>query len=167
MQKNALTCLLKCSKKQDSFVNKTVKLPKYAKLLEGLADDLKFRDMIPIINFGTSDAATVNTAYTETEEYQDPDELKKESKRQIKGSIPKLEKEDRLDLLPFIIKLLFSKLVKKRGAINKNNKINERRNIVYIFLSSLDPATEFVLFFKELLEPLNLLSLLDKNLSND
>ena len=42
LQKNALTCLLRCSKKTD-FDNKTVKLPKYAKLLEGLADDLKFR----------------------------------------------------------------------------------------------------------------------------
>ena len=38
LQKVALACLLKCSKKQD-FVNRTVKLPKYKKLLEGLTDD--------------------------------------------------------------------------------------------------------------------------------
>ena len=38
LQKVALTCLLKCSKKQD-FANRTVKLPKYKKLLEGLTDD--------------------------------------------------------------------------------------------------------------------------------
>ena len=74
----------------------------------------------------------------------------------MKGAVPKLEKQDRLDVLPVIIKLLFSKLVKKKGAINKNNSINDRRNIVYIFLSSLDPTTEFKLFFKELLEPLEL-----------
>ena len=60
LQKNALTCLLKCSKKTTTFVNTTAKLPKYAKLLEGLADDLKFRNMIPIINYGSSDAASVN-----------------------------------------------------------------------------------------------------------
>ena len=51
--------------------------------------------------------------------------------------------------------------MKKKGAINKNNKINERRNIVYIFLSSLDPVTEFTLFFKELLEPLDLCEILE------
>ena len=59
LQKNVLSCLLKCSKKSDSFKNKTAKLPKYAKLLEGLADDLKFRNMIPIINYGSTDATAV------------------------------------------------------------------------------------------------------------
>ena len=83
--------------------------------------------------------------------------------------MPKLEKEDRLDLLPFIIKLLFSKLVKKKGAINKNNSIGDRRNVVYIFLSSLEPNTEFPLFFKELLEPLELGDLItnDTEMSNE
>ena len=52
-------------------------------------------------------------------------------------------------------------MVKKKGAINKNSSISDRRNIVYIFLSSLDPATEFPLFFRELLEPLNLSDLID------
>lgn len=65
-------------------------------------------------------------------------------------------------MLPFIIKLLFSKLVKKHGAINRNNSIDDRRNLVYIFLSSLEPDTEFPLFFKELLEPLNLTDLVVK-----
>ena len=85
--------------------------------------------------------------------------MKKESKKNTKGSIPKLAPDDRLEVLPFIVKLLFSKLVKKKGAINKNNSIDDRRNIVYIFLSSLEPVTEFPLFFRELLEPLNLVEL--------
>ena len=144
-------------------------MPKYAKLLEGLADDLKFRNMIPIINLGSSDAATTNKAYNEEGEYEGAAlEENKESKRNIKGQIPKLEKEDRQELLPFVIKLLFSKLVKKKGAINKNNSIGERRNIVYIFLSSLEPASEFPLFFKELLQPLDLHNLIDEDeMSND
>ena len=54
LQKNALNCLLKCSKKQN-FANKTLKLPKYEKLLFGLTDDLQFKDMIPVINFGQSE----------------------------------------------------------------------------------------------------------------
>ena len=62
---------MKCSKKTDSFNNKTHKMPKYSKLLEGLQDDLKFRMMIPSINYGSSDAATVNQAYTELDaEYE-------------------------------------------------------------------------------------------------
>ena len=71
LQKNVLKCLMKCSKKTDSFNNKTHKMPKYSKLLEGLQDDLKFRMMIPSINYGSSDAATVNQAYTELDaEYE-------------------------------------------------------------------------------------------------
>lgn len=157
LQKNVLTCLIKCSKKTDSFKNKTAKLPKYAKLLEGLADDLKFRGVIPLINFGSAEGGNVNQEYMEqAENFEEKEEDKKEGKRTLKGAVPKLEKEDRLEVLPFIIKLLFSKLVKKKGAINKNNSLSDRRNIVYIFLSSLDPDTEFQLFFKELLEPLGL-----------
>ena len=146
-------------------------MPKYAKLLDGLADDQKFKLMIPVINHGSSDAATVTQAYVENEDYEAPEEVKGEqAKNRSKGSIPKLEKEDRLDLLPVIIKLLFSKLVKKKGAINKNSNINDRRNVVYIFLSSLDPETEFPLFFQELLEPLNLSDLNNNdshNISDD
>ena len=58
---------MKCSKKTQAFNNTTVKLPTYAKLLEGLADDLKFRNMIPVINYGSTDAAAVNQAYLERE----------------------------------------------------------------------------------------------------
>ena len=65
LQRNVLTCLMKCSKKTDSFKNKTAKMPKYAKLLDGLADDQKFKIMIPVINHGSSDAATVTQAYVE------------------------------------------------------------------------------------------------------
>jgi hypothetical protein len=118
-----LTCLLKVSKKQD-FLNKTLKLPKYAKLLEGLTDDQKYKDMIPIIVFGSQEGPTESI-----EELEAHDE-KRESKRNLKGQIPKLEKEDRMEVLPFIIKLLFSKLLAKKGAINKK-KVDTRRNIVY------------------------------------
>ena len=39
-------------------------MPQYAKLLEGLQDDLKFRNMIPNINYGSTDSASVTQAYT-------------------------------------------------------------------------------------------------------
>jgi hypothetical protein len=66
-----------------------------------------------------------------------------------------LEVADRAEVLPLIIKLLFSKILKKKGAINKKS-IKTRRNIVYQFMTGLDPATEFSLFFSELLAPLGL-----------
>ena len=50
--------------------------------------------------------------------------------------------------------------------INKKN-IHTRRNIVYAFLSGLDPATEFPIFFKELLEPLGLSDIIEHNRSID
>ena len=93
-------------------------------------------------------------------------ETVKEKKRAIKGGIPKLEQEDRLQVLPVIIKLLFSKLLKKKGSINKKS-IHTRRNIVYAFLSGLDPQSEFPLFFRELLEPLNLADLLEVGVQID
>jgi hypothetical protein len=52
LQRNIITGLLKVSKKHD-FKNQTVKLPKYQKLLEGLCDDLKFKDMILVIVHGS------------------------------------------------------------------------------------------------------------------
>lgn len=64
-------------------------------------------------------------------------------------------------MLPFIIKLLFSKLLRKKGAINKKT-IFTRRNIVYQFLSGLDPLTEYQMFFKELLEPLGIKDILER-----
>ena len=52
LQKLIVSGLIKCSKKLD-FDNKTVKLPKYQKLFEGLCDDTKFSDMIPVIAHGS------------------------------------------------------------------------------------------------------------------
>ena len=52
LQKLIVSGLIKCSKKLD-FDNKTVKLPKYQKLLEGLCDDNRFSEMIPIIAHGS------------------------------------------------------------------------------------------------------------------
>ena len=43
-------------------------MPKYSKLLEGLADDLKFRSVIPLINFGTTEGGSVNEAYLDQPE---------------------------------------------------------------------------------------------------
>lgn len=57
LQQIVLTCLVKASKKVD-FENTTLKLPKYQKLLEGLTDDTKYKDMIPIIVFGSQEGAT-------------------------------------------------------------------------------------------------------------
>jgi len=128
----ALACLLKTSKKQAETGGKnlTIKYPKYAKLLEGLTDDKSYTDMIPIIFHGSHSGTKEN----------DNDE--KEQTKKVKGSIPKLIEEDRQDLLPIIIKLMFSKMLRRKGAINKKS-IRTRRNIVYMFMSNLDPHTEF------------------------
>jgi len=59
-------------------------MPQYAKLLEGLQDDLKFRNMIPNINYGSTDSATVTQAYTGLDqeyEGQTGEEGKTDSKR--------------------------------------------------------------------------------------
>lgn len=63
-------------------------------------------------------------------------------KKADKGSIPKLKDEHREQVLPIIIKLLLSKIIKKKGAINKKT-IHTRRSIVFQFLSSLNPETEY------------------------
>lgn len=73
---------------------------------------------------------------------------------------------DRQELLPVIIKLLFSKLLKNKGTRNKKS-IGTRRNIVYQFLSGLNPKTEFPIFFKELLEPLGLGFILETNIDEE
>jgi hypothetical protein len=50
--------LLKTSKKASTTkqegdeTNKTLKYPKYQRLLEGLADDKQYVDMMPVIAFG-------------------------------------------------------------------------------------------------------------------
>ena len=108
LQKLLLTCILKATKKTLHFNNPTVRLPKYAKLLEALLDDVKFKDVIPIIFFGAE-------AEEEPEHQQDTEMTTTESKRTTRGNIPPLEADDRLEVLPFIIKLLFSKLLKKKG----------------------------------------------------
>jgi len=100
--------------------------------------------MIPIIFYGS------HTQQREGDLAEEGNNTKK-----IKGAIPKLTDEDRLDMLPIIIKLMFSKMLRRRGAINKKS-IRTRRNIVYMFMSNLDPNTEFQLFFKELFTPLGL-----------
>jgi hypothetical protein len=127
-----------------------LKYPKYQRLLEGLADDKTYVDMMPVIAYGRKQAEE-NEAMEQQEEKTEA----KESKREIKGKIPRLEVADRAEVLPLIIKLLFSKILKKKGAINKKS-IKTRRNIVYQFMTGLDPATEFSLFFSELLAPLGL-----------
>lgn len=47
-----------------------------------------------------------------------------------KESIPKLKEEDRQVVLPIIIKILLSKLIKKKGSINQKS-IYARRSIIY------------------------------------
>ncbi len=70
-------------------------------------------------------------------------------------------------MLPFIVKLLFSKLLKKKGVVNKKS-LMQRRIIVYQFFAGLDPITEFPIVFKELLNPLGLeLTNLDQSLIRD
>ena len=77
------------------------------------------------------------------------------SRKETKSLIPKLEQEDREVILPLIVKLLQSKLLQKRGAINKKSLLT-RRNIVYQLYATFNVETELPLFINELLEPLNL-----------
>jgi hypothetical protein len=95
LQKNALECLTK------SGYNKGL-LIKYAKLLDGFADDEKFKDMIPIMIHGSG----ASGEDLEVEGQEDKPKKRKETK----ATIPKLETEDRKLMLPVIIKLLQSKL---------------------------------------------------------
>lgn len=128
--------------------NWTIKLPKYQKLLEGLADDTRFRDMILVITFGSQ-----TTQIQEDMEDGDvvmEEEQKKKTKKEV-GSIPKLADEDRPELLPLIVKLLLSKL-----ANRKLKQTQDRRTLIYQFLASLNPASEYPIFFAEVLAPLNL-----------
>jgi hypothetical protein len=76
-------------------------------------------------------------------------------KKKEKESIPKLQKEDRADVLPVIVRLLFSKLSLQSGK-GKLKQLNDRRTIIYQFYASLDPETEYPIFFKELLQPLGI-----------
>ena len=54
-----------------------------------------------------------------------------------------------MEVLPIIIRLLLSKLIKKKGAINMKT-VHTRRSIVYNFMANLNPEKELKLFFNEL-----------------
>ena len=58
-------------------------------------------------------------------------------------------------MLPIIIKLLQSKLIQKKGAINKKS-LFVRRNLIFKFFASFNPLTEFHLIIEELLSHINL-----------
>ena len=72
------------------------------------------------------------------------------------NNIPKLAEGHRMDVLPIVIKLLLSKLIKKKGAINMKT-VHTRRTIVYQFMSQLNPETELKIFFNELLSTFDIL----------
>ena len=100
--------------KREDFNNRTVKFPKYQKLFEGLMDDTRFVDMIPIINFGSQAVSNVDEN-ADVEVYDDSHKPKKKTQE----GIPRLAQSDRQEVLPVIVKLLFSKLLRKHGAINQ------------------------------------------------
>jgi hypothetical protein len=148
-QKTALDCLVKSGYKAGL-------MSKYKKLMDGFVDDEKFKDMIPILIHGSqanSGAGDVPEEYQETD--ADNKVQQKAKRKETKSVIPKLDEEDREAMLPVIIKLLQSKLLMKKGAINKKS-LHVRRAIVYKFFASLNPDTEFAVFFDELLRPINL-----------
>lgn len=58
-------------------------------------------------------------------------------------------------MLPIIIKLLKSKIIQKKGAINKKS-IHVRRQIVFQFFASFDPIREFPTVINEFLRPVSL-----------
>jgi hypothetical protein len=51
-------------------------LRQYRKLLEGFTDDIKFKDMIPVVTFG-SQGGSVSAAANTNQEYAEDDALKK------------------------------------------------------------------------------------------
>lgn len=124
LQKLALECLLKAD---DKGV-----VRQYRKLLEGFTDDLKFKDMIPVVTFGSQGGASNKKEEQMTEAAGEDEALKKQD---AKGNnIPKLAEGHRLEVLPIIIKLLLSKLIKKKGAINQKT-VHTRRSIVFSFMA--------------------------------
>ena len=134
MQRNSLECLTK------SGYNRGM-LTKYAKLLDGFADDEKFKDVIPIMIHGSGATA---------EDLPDLEEKATKKRKDTKSLIPKHEEEDRNAMQPNIIKLLQSKLQQKRGAINKKS-IHTRRTIIFQFYASFDKEKELPLIANELL----------------
>jgi Down-regulated in metastasis len=145
LQKLALDCLLK----SDSEAGV---LRQYRKLLEGFTDDIKFKDMIQVVNFGSQVGSSGGMAGNTNEDEATQVDNKKDAKA---NNIPKLAEQHRVDVLPVIIKLLLSKLIKKKGAINKKT-VHTRRTIVYQFMSQLNPEIELKLFFNELLSSFDL-----------
>lgn len=119
----------------------------YKKLLEGFTDDLKFKDMIQVVNFGSQAGGSGTANQAEINQEANNNESKKDQKA---NNIPKLADKHRIDVLPIIIKLMLSKLIKKKGAINQKS-VHTRRTIVYSFMSQLKPETELKLFLNELL----------------
>lgn len=108
--------------------------------------------MIPILIHGSS---SVENAQEDTAMDEDDKLTKKAKRKETKASIPKLEEDDRADVLPVVIKLLQSKLLQRRGAINKKS-IFTRRNIVYQFVSTFNKETELPLVINEVLATVNL-----------
>ena len=72
-------------------------LTKYKKLLEGFADDEKFREMIPIMIHGSSTGPSAGESATAEGQEEDADDkqAKKAKRKETKSTIPKLEEEDR------------------------------------------------------------------------
>lgn len=94
-------------------------LTKYKKLLEGFADDEKFKDMIPVMVHGSHSGPGTGESVPEEEAQEAEDKQSKKAKRkETKSTIPKLEEEDRAQVLPIVVKLLQSKLQQQKGAIN-------------------------------------------------
>lgn len=109
----------------------------YRKMLEGFTDDLKFKDMIQVLTFGSS-TQLASTSASEGDGNKDK-------------SMPKVAEEHRLDILPIVVKLLLSKLIKKKGAI-KQKTVHQRRHIVYGFMGSgLQGEKEVEIFMDEML----------------
>lgn len=102
-----------------------------------------------MLNFGSTGGSG------SIEKNDDNDEAFEVTKKSEKGFIPKLAEEHRLSVLPVVVKLLLSKIQKKKGAINKKT-VYTRRNIVYNFMATLKVGPELDIFFNELLEPLSL-----------
>lgn len=116
-------------------------LTKYKTLLEGFCDDERFKDMIPYVvkESQTSTGPSVKANDGPKDIERDNDKLQQRMKRkETKGFIPNLEKDDRPFVLPLIVKLCSSKIKPKKGVINKKN-IMVRRNIIYNLFSTFDP----------------------------
>jgi hypothetical protein len=104
--------------------------------------------MIPIMIHGSG-------ATGEDEEPEEDLEAKPKKRKETKATIPKLETEDRAMMLPVIIKILQSKLLQKKGAINKKS-IHTRRTMIYQFYASFDKSSEFPLVASNLLHMVGL-----------